>query len=175
MLPLLSEPFIEWVKSKDLTTYEFFEFGSGYSTIFFSNLVKTVHTFEHNHLWIMKLKRYDLPNVIFSKVDIDEIPLINTIPSKSFCLIDCGYNRLQLTKKIIHLDFDFIVLDNSDLYPNTLKFIESYGYYHIPFVGNRTNDDKIEVSSTSLFIKNLDKLPKPNTNYTKPISNIWDT
>lgn len=69
IFPLLTYGFIEWLEEQDVKEKTLIEFGSGDSTIFFSNKFKKVITYEDNLHWLQRIKSFNLPNVEAKQLD----------------------------------------------------------------------------------------------------------
>ena len=72
-LPWMNFSFNQLLKEKLTKDLKVFEFGSGYSTLFFSGRVYSVTSIEYNKIWLEKIKRCAPENVklIFKEKDVD--------------------------------------------------------------------------------------------------------
>ena len=165
--PMLSLPFLDWFESYDFNDFDLVEFGSGNSTNYFAEKVKNIISFETNIDYYNNLKPKLLNNVDYrfiEKINLEnEIPDID-INQKTIVFVDCAANRFLLTKNIFKIGFpNILILDNSDIYKNTCKFIYNKGYSEIPFWGIRLMET--EEACTSVFIKNNFNMIEKNYNY----------
>ena len=179
--PMLSLPFLDWFESYDFSDFDLIEFGSGHSTNYFAEKVENVISFEsdinfynnfksglHENVDYRFIQKYDLEN---KTPDIE-------INDKTIVFVDCASNRLLLTKNIFEIESpNILILDNSNDYKNTCKFMYNKGYLEIPFWGLRFNE--VEESCTSVFIKNGFNMIEKNYDYfsvgsTVKQDNSWD-
>jgi len=157
-IPLYTYPAIEYLISLDFVIKKIFEFGSGQSTIYWLSQNSEVVSVENNLKWVEKLATFlkEFPNhqyIFADKVD-DYIGSILKFPDHHFDLIiiDGFFSRYLCAKNVISkIKKDgLVILDNSDWYPNTAKFLnESLNFIQIDFYGFRPS--KQEAAVTSLF------------------------
>jgi hypothetical protein len=180
--PMLSLPFLDWFESYDFSSFNFIEFGSGNSTKYFAEKVKSMISFETN-LDFFNSFNSQLPENLTYKFlnnhDLEDGKFNLNIDEKTIVLVDCAANRLSTTKNVFKFGFpNILILDNSELYRNTCKFINEQGYMEIPFWGLRFLES--EEACTSVFIKNTFSMIEKNYNYYSVGSvmengvNTWD-
>ena len=180
-IPKLTLSSIDFLESYDFSQYSIIEFGSGQSTIYFSKNFLNVVSFENNKDFFDKLKNKLNKNVDYRFILSDDLLENNykvNINDKTIVLVDCSENR----NIVIHNIFkdnkpNIIILDNSEFYPNSCKYIVSNGYMEIPFWGLRPTE--VYNTCTSVFIKNGFILPEKkypvNIGYSEEIiDNQWD-
>ena len=137
-LPWFTYPSISYLKKLDLSNLKVFEWGSGYSTIFFENNCMEVTSIDDNKNWHEKVKSmsngsaqlilcenvYDYSNIIQKMGDFDII-IIDGIERKK-----CAQNALKkLTKH------GLIILDNSDWYWGAAETLRKSHLLEVPFTG----------------------------------------
>ena len=156
-LPLYTYPAIEYLASFDFSDKKIFEFGSGQSTLYWLGKGADVASVEHNQKWIDKLS----PNLIgpkhqyiFAGRQEEYVNSILKFPDLHFDLIiiDGTFNRYLCAKNAVaKIKKDgLVILDNSDWYPNTAKFLkENLGFIQVDFYGFRPS--KPDAAVTSLF------------------------
>jgi|LakMenE01Jun11ns_1017448.scaffolds.fasta_scaffold9647611_2 hypothetical protein len=180
--PVLSLPFLDWFESYDFSEFNFIEFGSGNSTNYFAEKVKNVISFENDLYYFNSIKPNLLDNVDYRFIESDELitkDLNIVIDEKTIVFVDCAANRFLTTKNIFKLGLpNIFILDNSERYKNTCKYIYSKGYAEIPFWGIRLEEP--EEACTSVFIKNTFNMIEKNYEYFSAGSIIrknlpWDT
>ena len=168
--PLLTYSFIDYFESHDFSDYHIVEFGSGNSTLYFEDKVKSLTTFETDFDWYLKMKDsltktkyiYAEPRQLTNgEFDLD----LNNV--NNIVIIDSACNRYKLTKHVLSKGKPaFIVLDNSDWYRNTGSLISSFNYFEVPFWGYK-NTEHWE-SCTSLFIRLENTVIPKSNNYNPP-------
>ena len=171
--PLLTLPFVDWFETYNFSNWNLVELGSGESTYYFVDKFKTVISYETNYDYY-KTHNKHLANIVFkSKSELENFKF-NKFEPNTMVIIDCACNRMSVAKNVVEGLPDIIVLDNSDLYPNTSSFIAKQ-YLEIPFWGFKKSEHWI--SCTSVFIKD-NKLSKKlfhkpfNSRSVEP--NFWD-
>ena len=179
--PMLSLPFLDWFESYDFSDFNLIEFGSGNSTNYFYEKTKNIVSFETDINYYNNLQTLlsdDIDYRFIQKYDLEnKIPDIE-IDNKTIVFIDSASNRFLLTKNIFKVGSpNILILDNSNDYKNTCRFIHSQGYSEIPFWGLRFME--IEEACTSVFIKNNFNMIEKNYNYfslgsTQKTENSWD-
>jgi len=142
-LPWLTYSFIDFITERLNKEFNVFEFGSGNSTLFFSERVKKVSSVEHNSEWYNKLKS-KMPansNLILSKSDSsDDYVAVLKHSNNKFDLIivdgihrnECCYEAAnRLTEKGV------IILDDSEReqYSEGIKYLMKEGFKKIDFWG----------------------------------------
>jgi hypothetical protein len=180
-IPMLTISAIDFLESYDFSQYSLIEFGSGQSTIYFSKKFLNVVSFENDKIFFDKLKNKLKNNVIYNFISNNDLLTNNykiNINDKTIILVDCSANRNIVIHNIFKNNMpNIIILDNSEFYPNSCKYIVSNGYMEIPFWGLRPTE--VYNSCTSVFIKNNFVLPEKKypveIGYSeRMIDNKWD-
>ncbi|MCE3254850.1 MAG: hypothetical protein K0R25_344 [Rickettsiaceae bacterium] len=157
-LPLYTYPAIEYLSSINFSSRKIFEFGSGQSTLFWLGKGAEVTSVEHDKKWIENLKEplKKFPNhqLISAFAQDDYADSIKQYPDNNFDLIviDGAFSRYLCAKNSISKvkKDGLVILDNSDWYPNTAKFLkENLDFIQVDFYGLRPS--KPEAAVTSLF------------------------
>jgi predicted RNA methylase len=166
--PKLAPNFLRWIETENVNDKTMMEFGSGYSSLFFSKHFKKVFSFEHDPVWINKLNELKINNNIeFYKLDnniLNENFVIDLIKKADYFLIDSHYksvSRYYLSLLIDNYkkDDSIIVLDNCEWVSDAYEFLRKK-YYCIDFPYEREDGTKTE---TSVFFK------KRNTIFSKNV------
>ncbi len=157
-LPLYTYPAIEYLNSFDFLNKKIFEFGSGQSTIYWLEKGGCVTSVEHNQGWVDRLSpsliKFSNHKYIFAdKLDAYASSILE-FPDGYFDLIiiDGAFSRYLCAKNVITKiqKNGLVILDNSDWYPNTAKFLkENLNFIQVDFYGFRPS--KPEAAVTSLF------------------------
>ncbi len=157
-LPWITYPCIEFLNRLDLSHCNVFEFGSGSSTLFWSQKSCSVMSVEKDKAWFDKVKT-SLPSnctLHHAKTDIDYIDCINKSESEFDIIIIDGAVRypcaLEALKKISKRGI--VILDNTEWYPETAKMLTLEGFSQIDFVGFPPIN--AFPSATSIFFKSTE-------------------
>ncbi len=156
-LPLYTYPAIEYLASFDFINKKIFEFGSGQSTLYWLRNGGDVISVESNQKWIDKLSSDLIDSkhqYIFADKQNDYVNSILKFPDFYFDLIiiDGIFSRYLCAKNVVSkIKKDgLVILDNSDWYPNTAKFLkENLNFIQVDFYGLRPS--RPEAAVTSLF------------------------
>jgi hypothetical protein len=76
-LPWMNYPFIDFLSKRLYPEMEIFEYGAGYSSLYFANRVGKVISVEYNKEWYDKIKHYQDK---FSNIHLLFYPLDDIIP-----------------------------------------------------------------------------------------------
>lgn len=169
--PMVSLPFLDWIKSYDFSKWNLVELGSGFSTYYFSKIFNNVLSIETDiDFYNSMIDDFKNTNVKLVYIPINDLESGNynlSIDEKTMIFIDSGGNRLKTSKAILSkIKPNVIVVDNAEWFPNQCDYIYKNGYTEIPFWGIRFEEhiDK----STSVFIKNGFVFPPKNYKYFPP-------
>jgi len=180
-IPMLTISAIDFLDSYDFSKNSIIEFGSGQSTIYFSKKFLNVVSFENNKDFFDTLKNKLKDNVTYNFISDDDLLKNNykvNIDDKTIVLVDCAANRNIVIHNILKNNKpNIVILDNSEFFPNSCKYIVSNGYMEIPFWGLRPTE--VYNSCTSIFIKNgfvlQEKKYPVEIGYSEEIiNNEWD-
>ena len=143
-IPWITYPAMDFLNSLDFSQCSVFEFGSGSSTLWWSSKARDVSSVEMDEAWFNKMKRIKSDNV-----EIEHCPDGGLYPDTvlksgrgfDVIVID-GAERFRSTvnaAKTISPD-GLIILDNSDWYQNSAKFLREEGFTQIDFTGFSHNN-----------------------------------
>ena len=160
-VPWFNFSFIEILKHKLKNDLTVFEYGSGASTLFFSNRCKQVTSIEHDKNWFSEIKTLTKDNLNtelhFFKLDKSYPNSINEIhPDKKYDVIIVDgrmRNECCLAIKNKLKPKSVVILDDShrDKYKEGVSFLLSLGFAVLNFKGLKPLGYKID--QTSLFYK----------------------
>lgn len=171
-LPWYTYPGIEYLQQFDFTGCTVFEYGSGNSSRFWSNLARSVVSIESDPDWYQTGLQYLSPNrTLLLKTEKDEY--VNAIHhgdvQYEIIVIDgeyrfnCAIEAMTRVKK-----GGFILLDNSDWFPGTARFLRESGFSQVDFIG--AGPINSYAWCTSLFFR--DPVTIPRINDSEPVR-IW--
>lgn len=157
---LLTNPFMDWISSVDLSNLSYLEIGSGGSTIFFQKHFKEITSIEAITGYYDRLKGKLNKNVTYRNIDRLKLEEgnFNIDPYYDFCLIDDNLNRYSLTSNLLKKSkFAYLIFDSTEAFPKTCELIKDNGYtVQMDFWGFK-NSQNFE-SCTSVFINDNIKL-----------------
>lgn len=158
-IPWMNYHFVKFVTERLTEKMNIFEYGSGYSTIYWSNYVNYVNSVEYDKKWLNKMNKFHSHNV---KVNFnDDIEggsysksCIETNEKYDIIIID-GKKRVECIKyAYLGLnDNGVIILDDShrDEYIEGFLFLKEKGFKEITFSGIKPVSSKF--ASTTVFYK----------------------
>jgi hypothetical protein len=159
-IPWMNLPVIAFLKDKLKDEHKLFEYGSGYSTFFYSKMVNTVTSVEYDEEWFNLIKG-DLPSnahLIFKAYDIDgEYCRAITTPITEFdvVVID-GRDRVNCLKQSIPMlsQKGVIILDDSQRseYSEGIQFAIASGFRTLHFEGMKATGSGTD--RTTIFYRN---------------------
>jgi len=136
-IPMMSYSLVEYLLGLDLSALELLELGGGSSTRFWASCTRSVVTLETSPEWMKQLKSRPLPNVEarLSSADALAKDMLGLGRRFDAIVIDAAANRLQLAKSALELlrSGGFIILDNSDWYPNAAGALREADLIQVDF------------------------------------------
>jgi len=158
-IPWLSYPVISFLSERLNTNMLLFEYGSGNSTIYYSQRVKKVIAVEHNKVWIDKIKNRLNNNaeIIFKEIDEDGdyCRTIKFTGEKYHVIIIDAEDRVNCIKNCHdNLTEDgVIILDDSDRdeYAGGIKYLFEKAFKQITLWGIAPGS--FHYKSTSVFYR----------------------
>ena len=138
-IPWYTYPATEFLRQLDFSSKTVFEYGSGNSTIFWSKICKNITSVEDNKEWFDKISNSISENVTYAfKPDKSEyVNLPIAIEKKFDVIIIDGSHRAECAAVGARClkDDGFIILDNSDWYEETSKFLRGNDFIEIDMSG----------------------------------------
>jgi predicted O-methyltransferase YrrM len=136
-IPMMSYSLIEYLLGLDLTSFEVLELGGGGSTVFWASIARSVLTLETSADWIAALNARHLSNVEARHCGGEELPEVVATLERRFdaIVIDCAANRFELTQCALARlkPGGFVLLDNSDWYPNAARLLRDADLIQVDF------------------------------------------
>lgn len=153
-LPHYTYSAIHYLDALDWGDRDIFEFGAGFSTLWWARRARTVTSTENNPQWHAEL----LPRVpenakVILETAADPASVIHRFPGPyDAIVVDCAGNRYDAAQAAIRYlrPGGVIVLDNTEWYPKTTQSLRSADLIQIDFSGFKPS--KSYASVTSLFI-----------------------
>lgn len=154
-LPWLTFPAIEYLLQLDLRDKTLFEWGSGDSTLFFSERCKKVISIEHDSVFFKKLENkpenVDLrfcPNNLFSEI-------IESFKEKFDVIFIDSEQRIECTEKALKFikSDGLIIFDNANWHSKCCAMLRNANFLQIDFHGMGPRNDY--AWTTSFFFTRL--------------------
>jgi len=161
-IPWYTYPAIEYLDNLDLKGKKIFEYGSGYSSLYYLRKGGVVTAIENNKDWYQKIKKYNIQEYILAETS-DHYVERQELNSADIIVIDGSY-RKKCAEYIIRklkneIDPYFIIFDNSDWYPETIKKLDSQtNWLRVDFCGFGPINAFTWV--TSIYFNPKKKLPR---------------
>jgi hypothetical protein len=140
-IPWFAYPTIDYLAQMDFREKSVFEWGSGYSTIFWSQRAASVISVETNPAWRSKLLQMVGTNttILVSSNELTEyIGQIDRFSGFDVIIIDgLGESRFrcaQIAPRKLNKG-GMIILDNSDLWPQSARELRNQGLIQVDFTG----------------------------------------
>lgn len=138
-IPWLTYPAIEFIKQLDLTDKTIFEYGSGFSTLFWAARCKKVISVEDDNSWYerMSLKLPRNVEYILARTEDEYVAAAEGRAEKFDVIVNDGIYRLRCAAASTpHLAPDgFIILDNSEWCVKTAAFYRDAGLIEVDMAG----------------------------------------
>ena len=158
-VPWMNYPFIDFLKERLNETHQVFEFGSGFSSIFFSKRVQNITSVEYDKEWFNQINKIIHGNGKVHFVPLDEdyalsISKIEEGKKYNIVIVD-GRMRVKCAKEALkHLAQDgVLIFDDSyrQHYKEGLSFYLDKGFKSIVFRGIKPVG--LGMEETTLFYK----------------------
>ncbi|MDP3148677.1 MAG: FkbM family methyltransferase [Ignavibacteria bacterium] len=142
-VPWVTYPFIDFIEGRLNKTMKVFEYGSGFSTLFYTERTLNVTSVEHNAAWFEKIKSIVPKNsdIIFCEDDIDGLyskAVKNKGEQYDLIIIDAN-DRVNCAKQALSAltDRGVVILDDSDReeYKEAFDLMKQSGFREITFSG----------------------------------------
>lgn len=139
-IPWISYPALHFLETRTRPDMQVFEFGSGYSTLWWATRVKKVIACESDASWHGQVQKLAPKNVELVLSAIDEYPCIIGRHPEAFdiVVIDGGDRVRAAESAVAALNQSGVILwDNTDRpeYHRGLEFLREQAFARIPFVG----------------------------------------
>jgi hypothetical protein len=184
-IPMMSYGLVEYLMGLDLTHCDVLELGGGESTGFWAARTKSVLTFETDPQWAKTLEAKALPGVtVRASTAVTLAADIARLDSRfDIIVVDPSANRHACARAALPRlkPGGFVLLDNSDWYPNTARLLREADLIQVDYPDFRPAH--YFRAAASLFLHRdfrpkprLDRLPLPCIGG-KDIgpNNQWDT
>jgi hypothetical protein len=122
IMPWFNREALDFIKTLNISQWKVFEWGAGYSTLWWQNYVKRITTIEHFSVWYNAIKYKVKPNCqlyLRKLIKCKPCPYttaINETDDLYDCIVIDGRNRVLCAKNVLkHVaPLGYIILDNSE-------------------------------------------------------------
>lgn len=159
VVPWMNVPVTKLLEERLTPDLKLFEFGSGYSTLFYAARVKSVCSVEYDKGWfdILKPQLPESVTLIFQEKDVDGKycrSIASTGNQYDVVIVD-GRDRVNCVKQSIAAlsARGIILLDDSqrDYYQDAIEFAKSHGFKSLTFEGAKVIN--VESCSATIFYR----------------------
>ena len=155
-IPWYSYPAIEFLRQLDFKAATIFEYGCGNSTLFWAGRAKRVVSVEHERAWYEHMRSVVPANValMYAPSQAEYVSAASRFDTERYeVIIIDGQSRLLCAEHALSRlnDSGFVILDNSDWFPETSKVLRAAGLLEIDFFGFGPINDY--TSATSLYFR----------------------
>lgn len=141
-IPWLTYSFLDFLNGRLNNKMTLFEYGSGNSTLYFSNIVKKVVSVENDLDWLKRINPLLPDNATIHHHSLDsteyEKAILNQEEEYDLIIID-GRKRVACLKNSIERikPQGVVILDDAERpeYSEAFSFMNEHGYKNIPFSG----------------------------------------
>lgn len=181
-MPMLSYGLVEYLMGLDLSGFDLLEIGGGDSTAFWAERTRSVLTLETNVQWAEGVRRQETGADV-RLVQPGLLPATVAGLDRTFgvIVIDAAANRLACARAAVAKlqPGGFMILDNSDWYPNAAAVLREAGLIQVDFHDFRPA--RPYRATASLFLSPTfrpkpaeQRLPKPPIGGKFVSVNYWD-
>jgi hypothetical protein len=180
-VPWFTFPAIEAIKNWDLSNKRVFEFGSGYSTLFWAARAKEVISIEHHPVWHEKISKLAPLNALIILAQITQksdeyhpssqtreqfrryTEAISDLGTFDIVVVD-GYARSRVRYQCAQAALPqlnasgLVILDNSDWLPATAMFLRQAGLIEVDLSGPVPGNEHCQTTSF-FFTREFDFQP----------------
>jgi hypothetical protein len=156
--PWVTYLFIDFIEARLNESMNVFEYGSGNSTFYYADKVRSVTSVEHDRLWCEQVKNKITDNVtlIYQDLDTGNYSISVVLQKKLFDIIIVdGRDRVNCLKQSVNAlsEEGIIVLDDSEreIYLEGIVFLKDNGFKKIDFWG--VSPGLLYKKCTSIFYK----------------------
>lgn len=177
-IPWYTYPAIEYLKQLDFSDKEIYEYGAGNSSLFWASRAKSVISVEHDREWYLKIQKQQPVNQKIFLIDNEDeyVKFIEQTHQNYDLIVIDGMARLACAKVAVQslAKGGLIILDNSDWYPETTRYLRESGLIQIDFKG--LGPINYYTWTTSLFLRrDVNLKPRSQTQPEPGIASLVQT
>ena len=155
-IPWFTYPAIDYLMSFDLSQRSVFEWGAGYSTLFWCKRAKRVVSIETDTAWHLEISKLVAPSCTIHLLPPDisvYCGFVDQYDCFDIIVVDGpGETRFGCCRKAVnHISADgLIILDNSDSWPQCAAFLRTCNLIQVDFTGFAPLS--VNAHTTSIFL-----------------------
>jgi hypothetical protein len=138
-IPWYTYPAIEYVKQLDFTGCSLFEYGSGYSTLFYAARCGHITAVEDDRKWwkIIQPQAPENATILFAQAEEDYANAIHQEDRRYDVVIVDGSYRERCCEQVWDRlkETGLVILDNSDKLPECVATLKQHDFIQVDFVG----------------------------------------
>jgi len=136
-IPWYTYPTTEFLSHLDLTAFKVFEYGSGNSTLWWSDRARQITSVEDDESWYEKIEMSLKNKNVDYQLEKDREKYFSMASDHFDIFIIDGKYRRECLEHVVNLRAGvMLILDNSDWYPNSVRFLqEKLGWMQTDFHG----------------------------------------
>jgi hypothetical protein len=164
-IPWMTYSAIFQLEQLDFSACNVFEWGSGYSSLYWASRCRQITTVEHDLEWINFVRTKPQPNLVCHSVELGEYAsFIDTLNNQFDLIVVDGYIHDNMRMRCVDhatkwlREGGLLVLDNSDWLPNTCDFLRRAGFNQSDYAGFGPINNY--PWCTSLFFKQSLRIPR---------------
>ena len=164
-IPWMTYTAIFQLEQYDFSNAEVFEWGGGYSSLYWGKRCKSINTVEDDIEWVEFVRERQLPNMICHQVDLQNYSnYINTLNKTFDVIVVDGYIHDDMRRRCVEDALAYLneggllILDNSDWLANTCAYLRQKGFNQSDYFGFGPINNY--PWCTSLFYKDHLALPR---------------
>lgn len=160
VMPMYTYPCFEWLQSMDWEDAQVFEYGLGFSTVWWTQTAGAkVAGVEHDEKWFNSLTSTDPDICAIHTQDKDKY--VSSCEGEFDVIIIDGEHRAECAKHAIKQikEDGIIILDNTDIYETAKNILDESDLIPIHFHGFKPIH--VESETTSCYVsRNFNRIPK---------------
>ena len=139
-IPWYTYPAVEYLSHLDLGQLSVFEYGSGNSTLWWSQRARSVVSIENDPEWYERVtsKLKGCTGDVIYQLQTDRQGYVHSLAREFDITVIDGRYRMECAKRFLDVcnNGTMLIFDNSDWYPNTIESIrKSLGWAELDFHG----------------------------------------
>lgn len=125
-IPWYTYPTTEFLSHLDLSALKVFEYGSGNSTLWWSERAKQIMSVEDDEDWYIKIKNSLQNKDVDYRLEKDRQKYFSMASDDFDIYIIDGKHRRECLEHVVNLEGGglMLILDNSDWYPKSVAFLQ---------------------------------------------------
>lgn len=138
-IPWFTYPSIEYINQLDLSSYDIFEYGSGYSSLYWAERCKSLTSIEDSGIWHSKMAP-QMPRKVDYRLCEDKESYIRSIKESALfydLIVIDGSHRFDCAKEALPKlkNTGFMIVDNTESLDKTSAWLRAQGLIEVDMAG----------------------------------------